>query len=189
LNLIKIEKGELIEKERLKRYSHDRKNNLGWASFFFILSFLIILGRFILMWQYDMPINDMVLELTGLLLFPSISFFVGLWCFFLGYRRVQLEIYENGFIPYSRPIKYVKQGIDYFIKWDDISNIKKLDARKKMEWFYAINTKLNKGYIIGHFTFENGGRKVLEKLEEVKKQLENQGIPNDSKRQLLYDAG
>ncbi len=86
-------------------------------------------------------------------------------------------------------MKYVKQGTDYFVKWDDIVIMDKLDTRKEEDWFYTITTKFRKGYLIGHFAFENGGQKVLEKLEDIEKYVKAREIPTGVKRKILYDVG
>jgi CRISPR/Cas system-associated protein Cas10 (large subunit of type III CRISPR-Cas system) len=184
-----MDRGKLVSKEAYSRFN--RKRNYRTISYviFILFTILVLIGLYFGLSMWNLSAEQNLIDLMILMVGASIAYILPVFFFLLGYRRVRLEIYENGFIPYSRPTRYVRQKKDLFIKWDYIAEIEKIETRKEGEWIYAIVTRSKKGYMIGHFAFENGGNAVLKKLESVERDLRNRGRLQKQGKFILYDTG
>ena len=90
-----------------------------------------------------------------------------------------MEVYENGFIPPNRPMEYYKEGKELFIPWKDIIDMRRRDfLGNTQKWGYHIKIRNEYiEYMIFVYTlFEDRGQRVLEKLEELEKELIDQGV-------------
>ncbi|MEW6069728.1 MAG: hypothetical protein AB1485_03850 [Candidatus Thermoplasmatota archaeon] len=110
-------------------------------------------------------------------------------------KRTILRIYENGFVPFRVPLKYLRKKKEFFIPWDEIAQIKYFQWRgfSKLHKSYWILTKSGSGIAIadGHFE-EKDVEKIFEKLKKVEEEIKRRGeIPTEIKPWYwpFYDTG
>lgn len=159
------EKGELIQKEKKSLYNIQRKISLYLVivCVVFIMLFIYVLINMILSDDTD----DVTLLLSGLIVMLIAGFFLG----YLPFKnRMRCEIYQNGFIPNRRPYNLRTRKKEPFIPWNDVVSLEKnIVFNNPKKWFYNVRVENWKPqyYLLAYTFFNDGGPKVLERLEEI----------------------
>lgn len=114
------------------------------------------------------PIPEQDFLIVFLLMLLATLLFAGLIAGFLieGFKRNQIQIFENGFIPATRPMSYVWAKKELFIPWDDVVKFKRLYSDEK--WAYMIRSKHYKDeFVLHHTNFKKPHTELLNFLKAL----------------------
>ena len=160
---MEIDKGILIDTEINATYY---RKHIWYYPMFGLIMFILLYMCFIFIDDEILNGNPSIVII--LIYIGALGLFIAILYFLhVDFKtRTRVEIYTNGIIPERSPYELVRKNVDYFIKWEEISEFKVNEFKwlGQKKWWYNLHPFAT----IQSSQFKDNGQKVFELIQTKK---------------------